>query len=64
MQKIRLVCYSVCAACIALGVAASIVAIWSNVSPDVLWKTFATLAVIGAASAGVGYLSEIAGIKQ
>ena len=50
LEKLNKVCYTICIACIALGVLFSLLIIWAEVKGDVIWKSWTTIAVFFVAS--------------
>jgi hypothetical protein len=49
------------AICIAVAVLASILAIWEYAGTDILWRTVATCAVIGAGTLAFSWLNSVFG---
>ena len=49
------------AGCIGIAVLASILAIWQFTGRDVLWRTVATCAVVGAGTLGFSWLNTVFG---
>ena len=50
MEKLNKICYTICIACIVLGVLFSILIIWGDVKGAVIWKSWITIAVFFCAS--------------
>ena len=59
MEKLRLVCFTICLVCIALAVLFGLVAIWGNVDQEIVIKGFLTLLLFFGAAGGVALVSDM-----
>lgn len=56
---VRKICFWTTSACILVAVVTSLLAIWNFAGTDVLWRTVATCAVIGAGMIGFFVINSI-----
>lgn len=53
MSWLNTICFTVCMICIAAGTVLALAMVWVEISSDVAFKSWITLAIIGLASAMV-----------
>lgn len=63
-KLIRAITFYIISFCVILSVIVSILAIWKFADPDTLWRTIATLAVIGVGSAVFAFVNGIFGSRE
>jgi hypothetical protein len=62
-QVLNRVCFTICIICIVAGTVFSLSMIWTPYESDVLWKAWATIAVLFFASAATLIVSRVVGGK-